>query len=41
MSLDLPIQVHLAKSNEVKIELSDIECGIILMSLVTSDVVQS
>ena len=30
MSLDLPIQVHLAKSNEVKIELSDIECGIIL-----------
>ena len=30
MSLGSPIQDQLAKSNEVKIELSDIECGIIL-----------
>ena len=30
MSLDLPIQDHLMKPNEVKAEFSDIGCGIIL-----------
>ena len=30
MSLDLPIQDHLMKPNEVKAEFSDIGCGITL-----------